>query len=158
MILQRKANLQAAAADSSLPVTDTPPVSSRPLILTSSAPTNYPAAGAAAVVIFSYQVPRGQRARISQLALVALNGGQVDMQGNIIWRFTVNGAPLKGLGTQLSQIGTFSTPNPVTFWLTENDLFQITVEVAAGAPIQAGQTAARIAGWTEPLTKGDTTQ
>ena len=76
------------------------------------------------------------------------------MTGNVIWRFFVNGAPLKGLGAQISTIGTFQTPDEVVIWLTENDQFQVTVEVPNGQPVVPGNTAYRIIGWTEPLIKG----
>lgn len=130
---------------------DEAPVGAAPLVLTSSQQFPYPVPGAGPVTIFSYQVPPGQRVRIFEHALVNLGGGIVDMTGNVIWRFLVNGAPLKGLGAQLSQIGTFSTPDRVVIWLTENDLFQVTVESPNGVPQQAGNTAYRINGWTAPL-------
>lgn len=127
---------------------DKAPPGASPLVYTSTQQFPFPPPGAAPVTIFSYQVPPGQIARIFEHALVTLGGGIVDMTGNVIWRFLVNGWPLKGLGTQLSQIGTFSTPDKVVIWLQENDLFQVTVEVPATAPIQNGNTAYRINGWT----------
>ena len=154
IVLSQKADMLESAVSAQPPATDAPPVDARPLVLTSAQLTAYPNPGAAPVTIFSYQVPPGQRARIKRHALVNLAGGQIDMTGNVIWRFFVNGAPLKGLGAQISTIGTFQTPDEVVIWLTENDQFQVTVEVPNGQPVVPGNTAYRIIGWTEPLIKG----
>ncbi len=136
-------------------VGDQTPAGAAPLVLSSTQNFPYPLPAAAAIPIFSYQVPAGQRVRIFEHALVHIGGNPPDMIGNVIWRFLVNGWPLKGLGAQIAQIGSFSTPDRVVIWLTENDLFQVTVEVIAGAPAQIGSTAYRINGYTVPtLAKG----
>lgn len=158
LVLQMKSNALATSASSQPPVTDRPPVNARPLVLTSTQQFNYPAPGAAALTIFQYQVPPGQLARVLEHALVHIGGNPPDMVGNVIWRFLVNGAPLKGLGAQIAQIGNFQTPDRVVLWLTENDVLQVTVEVLAAAPPQAGSTAYRINGFTQPLLKGATNQ
>lgn len=130
---------------------DQAPQTAAPLVRTSTQNFPYPAPGAAAQTIFSYQVPPGQRARIFEHALVHAGGAPPDMTGNVIWRFLVNGWPLKGLGSQIAQIGSFQTPDRVVIWLTENDLFQVTVETPAAGQQQNGATAYRIAGWTAPI-------
>jgi hypothetical protein len=155
-VLQWKAATLAGAVSAPPPATDKPPVNTRPLVLTSTQQFNYPGPGLPAITIFSYQVPPGQLARIFRHALVHIGGNPPDMIGNVTWRFLVNGAPVKGLGAQIAQIGNFQTPDEVVLWLTENDLFTVTVEVAGLAPAQAGVTAYRINGWTQPLLKGGT--
>lgn len=155
-ILQNKTTQAAASVRPMVQPDAQAPAGSVPLLITTGSQIQVPAPGAAAVTILSRTVPAGQRDEIRQLALVFLGGNFFDMSGNIIWRFLVNGAPLKGLGTQIASIGTFATPAPVWFSLTENDQFVVTVEVPAAAnPIPNGPTACRIGGWTVPMvTKG----
>lgn len=125
------------------------PAGSVPLFWTTPQQTAMPGAGAGAINILNQTVPSGQLAEVRLLALVFLGGNQFDMSGNIIWRFLVNGAPLKGLGTQVSQIGSFQQPQPVWVSFTENDQVTVTVEVPAAAnPIPVGLTACRMIGWT----------
>lgn len=128
---------------------DEAPYGAAPLVL---GPTlsPYPAPGGNPVTIFSYQVPPGQRARIFDHALQHVGGNPPEISiSGVFWSFTVNGAPLKGLGTQFAQIGAFATPARVVILLTENDLFTVTVN--PGNVFQAGQSGYRIAGWTAPL-------
>jgi hypothetical protein len=130
---------------------DQAPSSASPLVLGPTL-TVYPAPGAAAVQIFSYQVPAGQRARIFEHALQHVGGNPPEQSGSgVIWRFKVNGWPLKGLGAQTAQIGAFTTPDRVVIWLKENDLFTVTVEIPNGGGAQAGSCGYRVVGWTAPL-------
>jgi hypothetical protein len=156
LVLQQKATSLAGAVSSPPTATEQPPVNARPLVLTSTQQFNYPAPGAAALTIFSYKVPPGQMTRVFEHSLVHIGGNPPDMIGNVIWRFLVNGAPLKGLGAQIAQIGNFQTPDRVVLWFTENDLYTVTVELIPAAPNQVGLTAYRINGWTQPLLKGGT--
>lgn len=115
--------------------------------------TSYPAPGAPPVVIQNYQVPPAQRARIYAHGLQhnGSNPPELSLSG-VIWRFLVNGYPLKGLGTVTAQIGSFETPAPTVIWLTENDVFQVTVELPAASAGQEGSTGYMAEGWWAPLT------
>jgi hypothetical protein len=152
MVLDSKRRLlNAIDAPNKDVVGDEAPDAAAPLVL---GPTlaNYPAPGAAPVVIFSYQVPPGQRARIFEHALQHVGGNPPELSlSGATWSFKVNGAPLKGLGMQTAQIGAFATPDRVVIWLTENDLFTVDVSLPAGGNPQPGQTGYRINGWTAPL-------
>ena len=139
---------------------DQAPLSAAPLVINQII-TPYPNPGAGAVVINSYQVPTGQRARIVTHALQHAGGNPPEISNSgVLWRFLVNGAPLKGLGAVTSQIGAFATPVQTVIWLTENDLFQVTVELPAASPGQSGSSGYFASGWTAPLlgTSGGSTQ
>lgn len=112
----------------------------------------YPNPGDPPVTIFSYQVPPGQRSRIFEHALVHVgnNPPELSLTG-VVWSFQVNGAPLKGLGKQMAQIGSLATPDKVVIFLTENDLFTVDVSLPAGGNPQEGQTGYRINGYSAPL-------
>src|SRR5579884_210512 len=132
---------------------DSPPQDALQFVETSPAQVPYPAAGAAAVTVISYTVPRGQRAVVTYMAIVHIGGNNPDMSGNVIWRVLINGAPHKGMGNMLAQIGSFTFPNKVRIDLGENDQLTITAEVPAAAPAPPVNmnTAARIHGWTQSI-------
>ncbi len=101
----------------------------------------YPAPGAAAVVLLSYQVPPGMNALISLMSIFNVGNAFVDGSGNVIWRVLVNQASVKGLNNLQSQFGSSALPIPVNIPLVENDTIQVTVEIPNGQPaIGAGNT------------------
>lgn len=130
-----------------------PPMNSRPFIVTPNPFPVYPAPAAAAITVITYTVPIGQVAIINYLAVVNIGGGFVDGSGNIIWRVLRNGAALKGLNNLQSQVGTYAAPVPVAILGTEGDVLSVTAEVPAAAPPAAGTTAARFHGFTVPVVR-----
>lgn len=131
---------------------------SRPFLFTTPYGTSvvgqaapYPAAGSGPSVILSYTVPPALIAVIKKLAIVHIGGNPPDFQGNVIWQVTVNGAGIKGLNQQLSQIGTLAAPADEQIVAIENDIVQVLVTVPAGQVPPNGTTAASFTGWTYPL-------
>lgn len=155
-ILATKADaLASAPGNIRSNLTNHTPADSHPFVVTSQPFANYPAPGAAAAAILTYQVPPGQVAVIKQLAIVAIGGGFVDGSGNVIWRCWVNGQPVDGLQDIEAHMGNFDAPQCVQLVLQENDIFLITVEVPAAQPPMpdGATTGARIIGWNYPLVK-----
>ncbi|HEX3584405.1 MAG TPA: hypothetical protein VH024_00305 [Candidatus Angelobacter sp.] len=128
----------------------------RPFNVTPAPFPNFPAPGAAATTIISYQVPKGFRAKVTRMAISSWGGQVYDGTGNVVWRVLVNGAAEKGMENMMSQFGTDSNPIPVTISLNENDIISVTVEVPAGQIAIAGNqtTSARLIGYAVPLSKG----
>jgi hypothetical protein len=145
---QKRKTLDSLDPDNKDVVGDQPPAGAAPFVQ-GPVLTVYPLPGAAAVSLFDYIVPPGQRTRIFEHALQHVGGNPPELSGTgVIWRFLVDGWPLKGLGAQTAQIGTFATPDRVVIWLKENQHFQVTVEVPAGANPQPGSCGYRANGWT----------
>jgi hypothetical protein len=132
---------------------DVPPPDSRPFVLVSAPYPNFPAPGAAAVVLLTYNVPVGFNAVINLMAIFQLGGGLINGSGNAIWRVLLNDTGWKGLNNMLSQLGTDSQPLPSYIHLVENDTFKVTVEVPAGQPLLNAVIGARIHGYEYAIGK-----
>jgi hypothetical protein len=133
-----------------------PPSDNQPFIQSSEPFMAYPAPGDNPVVLLTYTVQRGLMAVITKLAIIHYGGNPPDGSGYVIWRVLQNGAGIRGLNNLTAQVGTFANPNDgFSIIGVENDIFTITVEVpAAAAPMPGGvTTAARIQGWTYPLSQ-----
>jgi hypothetical protein len=129
------------------------PANALPFIRTTAAPfPNYANGPGNAVTILNFQVPKGQIAVVRFLAIVHWGGGVVDGQNVVIWRVLVNGAGVDGLENLGAQVGSWAQPNEVQFVLQENDVLTITAESVGAAP--AGQTSARIHGFSYPVNTG----
>lgn len=134
-----------------------PPADALPFVVTPNPFPNYPAPGAAPIVVIQYVVPPGMMGVITKLAVVHFGGNPPDGTGNVIWSVLINGGGIDGLGNLTSQVGTYAQPNDFVFRIMENDIVQVTVEVTT-APMPAGQTtAARFHGWTYPLIQATNT-
>jgi len=131
------------------------PADSHPFQVNSQPAPAYPAPGAGPITVLQYQCPPGVLSVINQLVILAIGGGFSDFSGNVVWRCLLNGAGIDGLEMITAQMGSLQTPNPVQLLLNENDIFTIVVEVPAGQqPMPGGATtAARIQGWSYPLSK-----
>jgi len=134
-----------------------PPGDSLPFIVTPNPFPNYPAVGAAPIVIIQYVVPPGMMGVITKLAIVHVGGNPPDGTGNVIWSVLVNGGGIDGLGSLTSQVGTYAQPNDFVFRIIENDIVQVTVEVTTNPMPVGTTTAARFHGWTYPLIQATNT-
>jgi hypothetical protein len=128
-----------------------PPADSLPFFQNPPGNTNYPAPGAAAVPILTYQAAVGVLAVVNKIAIVHLGGNDPTGNGNVTWSVTINGAGVAGLGQIQYQVGTLAAPNDIVLLLSENDVLQVLVAVNNVA--QTGQTTALIHGWTYPISR-----
>lgn len=123
----------------------------RPFQVNTAAPyPNYPAAGAAAVVLVTYQVPAGCLAVLTGLAIVNIGNGApayVDGDGNVVWRLLKNGAGVQGFEALSAQVGSLALPQNMGLVLVENDILQVTVQVPAGKITPGSVTAALLQGF-----------
>jgi len=134
-----------------------PPTDAYTFRATSVPASLYPAAGASALTVLAYVVPKAQFMVINKLSIVHIGGNPPDFTGAVIWRVLKNGGGLRGLATLTAQVGTFANPLPITpITGIENDSFVVTVEIPAGAvPLPPGgtKTAASFDGFTYPLSE-----
>jgi len=156
-VLAAKAAVQKQAAPISIvaALANHQPADSHPFQVNSNPAPTYPAPGAGPTTVLQYQCPSGMLSVINLLAIIAIGGGFSDFSGNVVWRCLLNGAGLDGLENITAQMGSLQTPIPVQLLLNENDVFVVTVEVPAAQPPMPGgaTTAARIQGWSYPLSK-----
>lgn len=116
----------------------------------------YPAPGAAAAVVNSIQVPSGHGGVIRKIAVINQGGAYNEGSGQVIWRVLLNGAGVKGLENENSEIGQLTAPADTFIVLEDGDILQVTVEVPLLLPggganqSPAGTTAARLVGWYFP--------
>jgi len=118
-----------------------------------AASIDYPAPGDPETTILSYTMQRGHRGAVRYMGIIHIGGNAPDGTGNVIWRIRINGAAYPGYANNQFQVG---NANGVTFGnladlyinLTENDVLEATVQVAAGSPLLTGlSTAARFRGF-----------
>jgi len=134
-----------------------PPADSEPFDVTPSPFPDYPAPGATAITVVQFIVPPGMLAVINKLSIID-NGGNPVGTGSILWSVLVNGAAITGLGNITAPIGSLVYPNDIVLVVHEQDVVQVDVAVAATASAQTGTTAAKLHGWTYPLTQATNTQ
>jgi hypothetical protein len=91
---------------------------------------SYPALGADAVILCAYYVPPSMSGALTALAIVhnGAAGSFVDNSGLAAWHLTLNGAPVPGYETILSQLGSFENPYGIYLPLQENDIVAIWVQ------------------------------
>ncbi len=132
---------------------DVPPPDATPNIVVTTPYSNYPAPGAAAIVILSETVPAGFNEVFNLIAVFASQGGVVNGSGNVIWRVLIDGASVQGMDNLQSQLGSDAQPIPTYIHLIELSTIQITVEVPAGQPALPGTTGARLHGYRYPVNR-----
>ena len=134
-----------------------PPADSDTFRQTSVPASTYPAAGASAIIILSYTVPKSKFCVINKLGIFHIGGNAPDFTGQVIWRVLKNGGGLRGLNQLTAQVGTQANPLAVVLNGIENDTFVVTVEVpinwALNPPPAGSMTAASFDGFTYPLSE-----
>lgn len=131
-----------------------PPHLARTIEYSSQPFVAFPAPGDPAVNVLQYTVPNGYKGVIRWLAIVAVGGGFIDGVGNVIWRIQRNQSWVQGYELLTAQIGSWAQPNDSLIEVQENETYTVTVEVAAGSPVQSGSTGARFRGWLVALNNG----
>jgi hypothetical protein len=111
----------------------------------------YPAAGAAAVTILSYQVPASMSGALTSLCIVHIGaaGSFTDGSGVVVWRVLKNGIPQKGLENIYVQIGSQTQLASMFLLLRENDLITVTAQIPATKVAPVGNPFARILGYLD---------
>jgi hypothetical protein len=111
----------------------------------------YPAAGAAAKTILSYQVPASMSGSMTSICIVHIgaSGSFTDGSGVVVWRVLLNGAPVKGLENIYVQIGSQTQLATMYLLLHENDLLTITAQIPTGQTAPVGNPFSRIAGYLD---------
>ena len=139
-----------------------PPADSDYFTVTPNPFPNYPAVGSGPIILIAFSIPPSKVGVIRKMAIVHFGGNPPDGTGKVIWRVLKNKAGLRGLGTLTAQYGTFAAPVELAIYGTENDTFEVTVEVPKylpdgvtpnlGPPL-GSTTGARFDGFYYPLSE-----